>query len=117
MTVSCAVAELVPDAQRWRRHLHAHPELFYDLDQTAAFVAERLREFGCDDVRTGVGRSGVVGVIKATATAPVCIIPNTTSTTPRCLTASPISPGSSKQLSPPRAVDAWLESALWAPSS
>ena len=64
MTVSPAIAELVADAQRWRRHLHAHPELLYDLDQTAAFVAERLREFGCDDVRTGVGRSGVVGVIK-----------------------------------------------------
>jgi len=64
MTVSPAIAELVADAQRWRRHLHAHPELLYDLDQTAAFVAERLREFGCDEVRTGVGRSGVVGVIK-----------------------------------------------------
>ena len=59
-----AIAKLVPDAQRWRRHLHAHPELLYDVDQTAAFVAERLREFGCDEVRTGVGRSGVVGVIK-----------------------------------------------------
>ena len=44
MAVSPAIAELVPDAQRWRRHLHAHPELLYDLDQTAAFVAERLRE-------------------------------------------------------------------------
>jgi amidohydrolase len=64
MAVSPAIAVLVPDAQRWRRHLHAHPELLYDLDQTAAFVAERLREFGCDEVRTGVGRSGVVGVIK-----------------------------------------------------
>jgi len=64
MSVNPAIAELVPDAQRWRRHLHANPELLYDLDQTAAFVAERLREFGCDEVRTGVGRSGVVGVIK-----------------------------------------------------
>jgi hippurate hydrolase len=64
MTVSPAIAELVPDAQRWRRHLHAHPELLYDVDQTAAFVAERLREFGCDEIRSGIGRSGVVGVIK-----------------------------------------------------
>jgi hippurate hydrolase len=64
MSVNPAIAALVPDAQRWRRHLHANPELLYDLDQTAAFVAERLREFGCDEVRTGVGRSGVVGVIK-----------------------------------------------------
>ena len=64
MTVNPAIAQLVPDAQRWRRHLHAHPELLYDLDQTSAFVSERLREFGCDEVRTGIGRSGVVGVIK-----------------------------------------------------
>jgi len=64
MTVNHAIAQLVPDAQRWRRHLHAHPELLYDLDQTSAFVSERLREFGCDEVRTGIGRSGVVGVIK-----------------------------------------------------
>ena len=64
MSISPAIAELVPDAQRWRRRLHAHPELLYDLDQTAAFFAERLREFGCDEVRTGFGRSGVVGVIK-----------------------------------------------------
>ena len=64
MSVNPAIAELVPDAQRWRRHLHAHPELLYDLDQTAAFVAERLREFGCDEVRTAIGRTGVVGVIK-----------------------------------------------------
>jgi hippurate hydrolase len=64
MSVNPTIAALVPDAQRWRRHLHAHPELLYDLDQTSAFVAERLREFGCDEVRTGIGRSGVVGVIK-----------------------------------------------------
>src|SRR6185312_9874448 len=48
----------------WRRHLHAHPELMYDVHGTAAFVAERLKEFGCDEVATGLGRTGVVGVIK-----------------------------------------------------
>ena len=64
MSVSPAIAAIAPDAQRWRRHLHAHPELLYDVDQTASFVAERLREFGCDEVRSGIGRTGVVGVIK-----------------------------------------------------
>ena len=34
------------------------------MHRTAAFVAERLREFGCDEVATGLGRTGVVGVIK-----------------------------------------------------
>jgi len=64
MPVNSTIADFAPDAQRWRRHLHAHPELLYDVDQTAAFVAERLREFGCDEVRPGVGKTGVVGVIK-----------------------------------------------------
>jgi hippurate hydrolase len=64
MPVSPALADFAPDAQQWRRHLHAHPELLYDVDETAAFVAARLAEFGCDEVRTGLGRTGVVGVIK-----------------------------------------------------
>lgn len=48
----------------WRRVLHAQPELLYDVERTAAFVAERLRAFGCDEVATGIGRTGVVGVIR-----------------------------------------------------
>lgn len=47
----------------WRHDLHANPELGYDLPRTAAFVAEKLRSFGCDQVTEGVGRSGVVGVL------------------------------------------------------
>jgi len=58
------VADLQPDIQAWRRDIHQHPELLYDVHRTAAFVAERLREFGCDEVVTGLGRTGVVGVIK-----------------------------------------------------
>ncbi len=64
MSVNPAIQELVPDAQQWRRELHRNPELLYDLPRTSSFVAERLREFGCDEVRTAIGRSGVVGVIK-----------------------------------------------------
>ena len=47
----------------WRRELHANPELDLDTHQTAAFVAEKLKAFGCDEVVTGIGRTGVVGVI------------------------------------------------------
>ncbi len=47
-----------------RRDMHRHPELLYDLPRTSALVAEELRRAGCDHVVTGVGRSGVVGVIK-----------------------------------------------------
>jgi amidohydrolase len=58
------IADLQPEIMGWRRELHAHPELMYDVHRTAAFVADRLREFGCDEVATGLGRTGVVGVIK-----------------------------------------------------
>ncbi len=50
--------------QAWRRGIHENPELLYDVHRTAAFVADRLREFGCDEVATGLGRTGVVGVIR-----------------------------------------------------
>ena len=64
MPIIPRVAELQPDIQAWRRDLHAHPEVMYDVHRTAAFVAERLRAFGCDEVATGLGRTGVVGVIR-----------------------------------------------------
>ena len=64
MPIINRVADLQPDIQAWRRNIHEHPELLYDVQRTAAFVAERLREFGCDEVATGLGRTGVVGVIK-----------------------------------------------------
>ena len=61
---STASPSLQPDIQAWRRDIHEHPELLYDVHRTAALVADRLREFGCDEVITGIGRTGVVGVIK-----------------------------------------------------
>ncbi len=64
MPIVNRVADLQPDIQAWRREIHEHPELTYDVHRTAAFVADRLREFGCDEVATGLGRTGVVGVIK-----------------------------------------------------
>jgi hippurate hydrolase len=64
MPIVNRVADLQPDIQAWRRDIHQHPDLLYDVHRTAAFVADRLREFGCDEVATGLGRTGVVGVIK-----------------------------------------------------
>src|SRR5437016_953341 len=64
MPIVNRVADLQPDIQAWRREIHENPELLYDVHRTAAFVADRLREFGCDEVTTGLGRTGVVGVIK-----------------------------------------------------
>jgi amidohydrolase len=64
MPIVNRVADLQPDIQAWRRDIHEHPELLYDVQRTAALVADRLREFGCDEVVTGLGRTGVVGVIR-----------------------------------------------------
>jgi hippurate hydrolase len=64
MPIVNRVADLQADIAGWRQDLHAHPELLYEVHRTAAFVAEKLKEFGCDEVVTGIGRTGVVGVIK-----------------------------------------------------
>src|SRR3954452_859774 len=64
MPIVNRVADLQPDIMAWRRDIHSHPELLYEVHRTAAFVADRLREFGCDEVANGLGRTGVVRVIK-----------------------------------------------------
>ena len=57
-------ADFQNDTVAVRRDLHRHPELMYDVHRTAAKVAEQLTAFGVDEVATGIGRTGVVGVIK-----------------------------------------------------
>ena len=48
----------------WRRDFHAHPELAFEEERTAALVAERLQSFGIE-VETGIAKTGVVGKLKA----------------------------------------------------
>jgi hippurate hydrolase len=55
---------LAAEMRAWRRHLHAYPEFGFEEKQTSAFVAEKLREFGLDDVAEGIGGTGVVGTLK-----------------------------------------------------
>ena len=64
MPIVNRVADLHAEITTWRRDIHAHPELLYDVHRTAASVADKLKTFGCDEVRTGVGHGGVVGVIR-----------------------------------------------------
>lgn len=66
MPVLNRAAEMQEEVAGWRRHLHENPELLYDVFQTSAFVADKLKAFGCDVVETGIGRTGVVGIIKGT---------------------------------------------------
>ena len=63
MPIVNRIADLQGDIKAWRRDFHAHPELLYDVHRTAAAVADKLKSFGCDEVVTGIGRTGVVGVI------------------------------------------------------
>lgn len=64
MPILNRAAELHEEVTGWRRHLHTIPELQYDVVRTAAFVEQKLKEFGCDEVVTGIGRTGVVGLIR-----------------------------------------------------
>ncbi len=64
MPVRNRFAELLPEITAWRRDFHENPELLYDCQRTAGIVAEKLREFGCDEVTEGIGHTGVVGVIR-----------------------------------------------------
>jgi len=59
-----SLADTLPELVEWRRDIHRHPELLYEVHRTAGLVAERLRDFGVDEVVTGIGRTGVVGVIR-----------------------------------------------------
>jgi amidohydrolase len=64
MPILNRAAEMQAEITAWRRHIHSEPELGFEVHNTARFVAERLAEFGCDEVATGIGRTGVVGVIR-----------------------------------------------------
>ncbi|MEZ5791236.1 MAG: M20 aminoacylase family protein [Nitratireductor sp.] len=63
MPIINRMAELHDEIAAWRQQLHANPELLYEVHETAAMVAQKLREFGCDEIVEGIGRTGVVGVI------------------------------------------------------
>jgi len=64
MPIVNRIADLHDEITAWRRDIHAHPELQYDVHRTAGSVAEKLKSFGCDEVVPGIGRTGVVGVIR-----------------------------------------------------
>ncbi|MCV6592947.1 MAG: M20 family metallopeptidase [Silicimonas sp.] len=64
MPVRNRFAELHSEITGWRRDLHQNPELLFDVHETAAFVTEKLKAFGCDEVVTGIGQTGVVGLIR-----------------------------------------------------
>lgn len=64
MPIINSIAAMQDELTEWRRDIHAHPELGFEEHRTAKVVAERLAAMGCDEVATGIGRTGVVAVIK-----------------------------------------------------
>ncbi|MFT7596299.1 MAG: amidohydrolase [Paracoccaceae bacterium] len=64
MPVKNRFAELQTEITEWRRDIHENPEILFETHRTSALVAEKLQSFGCDEVVTGIGRTGIVAVIK-----------------------------------------------------
>ncbi|WP_370276623.1 M20 aminoacylase family protein [Roseovarius indicus] len=64
MPVKNRFAEMHDEITAWRRDIHENPEILFETHRTSALVAEKLEAFGCDEVVTGLGRTGVVGIIK-----------------------------------------------------
>lgn len=74
MPVKNRYAEMHQEITGWRHDFHTHPELLFEVHRTAKKVAELLRHFGCDEVVEGIGRTGVVGVIKGKLTSSNMVI-------------------------------------------
>jgi len=70
MPVINRIAGYADEMKAWRRHLHAHPELEFDCHQTAAFVVDKLRAFGVDEIHEGIATSGVVAIINGQGAGP-----------------------------------------------
>lgn len=64
MPITPRLQELQPEIASWRQDIHQNPEILFDTHRTSGLVADKLKEFGCDSIKTGIGRTGVVGVIK-----------------------------------------------------
>lgn len=70
MPVVNRIADFAEDMKTWRQHLHTIPELAFDLPETSAFVAERLREFGVDELHEGIAQTGMVAIINGQGIGP-----------------------------------------------
>ena len=70
MPVVNRIADFAEDMKTWRRYLHQHPELQFDCHKTAAFVVERLKEFGVDEIHEGIATSGLVAIINGQGDGP-----------------------------------------------
>ncbi len=70
MPVLNRIAAYADEMKGWRRHLHANPELKFDCHNTAAFIIDRLREMGVDEIHPGIATTGIVAIINGTGDGP-----------------------------------------------
>ncbi|CUJ88480.1 putative hydrolase YxeP [Ruegeria denitrificans] len=70
MPVVNRIADFSADMAAWRQHLHSIPELEFECHETSAFVADRLREFGVDELHEGIAKTGIVAIINGQGEGP-----------------------------------------------
>ncbi|EKF19333.1 amidohydrolase, partial [Nitratireductor pacificus pht-3B] len=63
MPVLPKIAAYADELTEIRRDFHEHPEIGFEEVRTSGIVAELLRKWGVDEVHTGLGKTGVVGII------------------------------------------------------
>ena len=70
MAIVNRIAGYADEMTGWRRHLHTIPELGRECFKTAAFVEEKLREFGVDKIQTGFATTGIVAIVNGQGDGP-----------------------------------------------
>ncbi len=70
MPVLNRIASYAEEMKGWRRHLHQYPELAFDCHETAAWIAQRLREIGVDELHEGIGQTGIVAILNGEGEGP-----------------------------------------------
>ena len=64
MKIPDSISAIVGPIRAIRRDIHAHPELKFEENRTAEIVSSALRSFGIDEIHTGLGKTGVVGILR-----------------------------------------------------
>ncbi|MDH5798810.1 MAG: M20 family metallopeptidase [Paracoccaceae bacterium] len=70
MPVINRIADYAPDMAEWRQWLHRNPEIAFDCHKTSDYIAERLKEFGVDEMHRGIAESGIVAIINGQGDGP-----------------------------------------------
>lgn len=70
MAIINRIGDLGPQMTAWRQHLHSIPELSFDCPKTAAFIHERLKEIGVDEIHGGIAQTGIVAIIEGKGEGP-----------------------------------------------